>query len=176
MIDMPSVSPDETSGPDYAKYLTVDLGGYRLTKYKEMAGNEGMCFSATITKDGKDVLTVSNDGNGGNNRYSTYGAEYKALLAQANAWADYVGEPSPRFEVEDSFVEYLIECSALSRMRAVAFIDGDQNPFDPNDGRYFRTGAGVLRETVVRDLAKSPAHKSPRVWDKTTWRFEPVTR
>ena len=45
----------------------TNLGGYRLTKYREAGGRETTCFSAELTLNGATIATVRNDGNGGSN-------------------------------------------------------------------------------------------------------------
>jgi hypothetical protein len=48
-----------------------ELGGYQIKKIKVLrnAGMEGDAFTASIHRDGKEVLRVSNSGDGGPNRY-----------------------------------------------------------------------------------------------------------
>jgi hypothetical protein len=55
-----------------APYVPGTVGGYTIKNYKEhRAGREGGGYTATIYKDGKRVLLVSNEGNGGPDRVET---------------------------------------------------------------------------------------------------------
>lgn len=65
-----SLGADEQQ-PNDRPYVLGTLGGYSIKNMREhSAGMEGGGFTASLYKDGKRVLAVSNDGNGGSNRYA----------------------------------------------------------------------------------------------------------
>ena len=78
------------------------FGGYELRGYKSAGqGMEGTIWSATIYRDGKAVLTILNDGNGGSFRFTSkasgmphYSDEQKTFEAQALKFHPTLTDPS----------------------------------------------------------------------------------
>lgn len=67
--DKPQTAPEASLTPKPAR-KPGELGGFTVKGYKEhSAGMEGGGFTASIYRDGKRVIAVSNDGNGGSNLY-----------------------------------------------------------------------------------------------------------
>jgi len=62
---LPSGAPAKTA----AKRPAGRVGGYELKAYKGIQGREGQAFNVKLYKDGKHILNVRNDGNGGSNLY-----------------------------------------------------------------------------------------------------------
>ncbi|MFD6093405.1 hypothetical protein ACFWGN_14905 [Oerskovia sp. NPDC060338] len=147
----------------------TNLGGYRLTKYREAGGRETTCFSAELTLNGATIATVRNDGNGGSNFYwFKTPQERDAFFAFATTWN--AGTRLAGIEDEDEFVVYLSVVAAMNRQRKVAFVlDGDDFT---GTGEYRTFPARVTREEAVQALRALPySAQHPRVWDRDSAQF-----
>ena len=170
----------EDGTEDFSGLLTADLGGYRLKSFKEAGGEETLRFEAVLTKDGKDVLTVSNDGHGGAHRYAYDRTKdgFDEFVAFAEQWEQESGYPFGGTKVDpDSFINHLTLCATINRARSIAVIHDDMNPFDYRDGRYLSYKAPWdLRDALAGSLAahKDAKERNYRVWSRETWKFEPV--
>lgn len=165
---------------------TQSLGGYAITSYKEDGGEETARFTAILTKDGRKIAHVRNDGTGGDHRYSDLGTsigpkadrEHEVFLADiaefhafAKAWnADslYAG-----YGDSDQFINHLVEVAVLNRSRRVTYLLDDQDYF--RDGRAYAFPSTVTMEQALTALkAPKMAKRNPRVWDKEQSAFVPV--
>lgn len=151
--------------------------GYAITGYKQVMGRDGYAFQATLTLNGKKVLSVSNDGNGSSNDYRPLNADgYKTLAkdlsaaeAAANLWAAGT-EWEGYVEVIDLFVDELIEIARLNRKRSWVVMFDDEDYF--GDCTAFEASGNVPLARLLQDLSRPQnAARTPRVWDKTTSTF-----
>lgn len=108
-----------------------ELGGYQVKAHKVLrnVGMEGDGFTATVYRDGKAAFAVSNDGNGGDNRYSRVitanmpvetldEARAKAIECQEAiaAFNELAGKATgASFGPGDSFVALLVENASIER-------------------------------------------------------------
>jgi len=153
------------------------LGGYEITSYEEIAMGCGVAFTATITKDGKKVLTVENSGRGGCHTYGGVGsdwagwreaeAEFEAFAKEWNKNSGLAG-----FEDTDALVWHLIEVAALNQKRVVMFLLDDEDWFESGVGRSMK--AGVTYEQAYTYIAKTFPGRSARIWNKTLSEFVTV--
>lgn len=147
---------------------TTPLGGYAIKGYRANGGQETVAFTATLTRDGKPVASVRNDGTGGCNLFTFQ------VRDEAVRWAALANETFPdQFEPEDRLFERLHLTAQLNRARTVAFIYDGMDPFFGGDYLAFRSN--VTLEAAVRFLS-GPGHaqKNPRVWVKERSEFVPV--
>ena len=155
---------------------TTPLGGYALTSHKDEGGEETPRFTAYITKDGKKVIHVSNDGRGGSHHYRAVSDDWAAFRqheAQFNAFAtewnkdsEYAGH-----EDGDDLVYRLIDVAVLNRKRAV-FFELDTDDFF-NEGTARTLGAGVTYEQTLSHLRAQYGDRA-RIWNKQRCEFLPV--
>lgn len=149
---------------------TKPYGGYAIKGYRALGGEETVAFTATLTRDGKPVATVRNDGCGGSNLFR--------FLSSADwaPWSALAQEMFPgQFEPEDRLFERLHLIGQLNRARTVAFIYDGMDPFEDEDGRYRSFRQGVTFRDALRYLS-GPGHadKRPSVWVKDRSQFVPV--
>jgi hypothetical protein len=92
-----------------AKDEPSEMDRYSLRKYQEIEGQETRNFNAIILENGKPVLYVSNDGNGGCDDYRPYNYEkpdeMERFYASVRAWVTKFGYPD-MYEAEGSWVEW----------------------------------------------------------------------
>ena len=97
--------PQEPPGP---------MDRWMLKNYRkiERMSRETPAFTADIARDGKVVLHVSNDGNGGSNRYEPDANASYAVIKEFDtdvaAWWESVGGKS-KFEVETYWIDWNVE-------------------------------------------------------------------
>jgi len=90
------------------------VGGYNIKAYKSVQGREGDAFTCKLYKDGKAILEVSNDGNGGSNRYyptGGYSGDWKKAETEFHDFArEFNGEdPVEGYNQEgDVLMEYML--------------------------------------------------------------------
>jgi hypothetical protein len=166
---------------------TKPLGGYAVTSVKQHEGRDGVAFSAVITKDGKKIIHVRNEGCGGCNTYDMVGpfktpesslnaipafradlAEFEAFAASWNEGNEFAG-----IEDGDAFVEHLMSINDLSRMRRVVFLLDDQDYFDTGVASAFPAST-TYDQAVATLCSPQYAARNPRVWDKSRSEFVPV--
>jgi hypothetical protein len=80
-------------------------GGFSLSGVKTMAGMDGQAFNATIRQSGTPVGYVSNDGNGGSDRFSWNGKPFELAFLKLAAERF----PPKKPEVVDMADEFLVE-------------------------------------------------------------------
>lgn len=174
--------------PAAAAHPGRPYGGYALTRLREAGDEETLRFEAYLTKDGRKVAHVSNDGHGGAHRYGLTGRrsavndpararaehradleEFEAFAATWNAGTEFAG-----IEDGDQFVNHLVEVAVLSRKRVVIFLVDDQDYF--TDGLATTFPSGVTHDQAVTIL-RGPryANRNPRIWSKAIGDFIPVT-
>ena len=155
------------------------FGGYRLTKIRRMVGREGPAYSGVLTRDGRPVADVIQDGNGGPTliRFRagqrSEDAEHFTKLAQDLAGRTY--------EPDGVLVDRLATVEELNRKKAVVFVlDGD-DPFSEGDdfnrwGTYHQFKQGLGRDAAARHLTQPQFEgKNPKVWVPERAAFVPVS-
>ncbi|WAC50366.1 hypothetical protein [Frigoribacterium sp. SL97] len=112
------------------------LGPYELKNYKRhSAGMEGGGFTASLYRDGKRVVAVSNDGNGGSHRYVSVTGDHSEVTkfqAFANKALELGGDDS-----EDLLIENMAYLTDIEKLAA-------KNGWDRDE---------VLEENLVADSA-----------------------
>lgn len=148
---------------------TKASGGYALSGYTSMRGDETIAFRATLTLDGRALGEVSNDGRGGSNLYRlTDPAARKAFLAFATALTP------ESFEPDDALIERLIVIRTLNRSHCVAFLLEGDDPFVK--GTYHTFQATTSFADAVDHLVHWPRTGSfvPSIWVNDRSEFVPV--
>jgi hypothetical protein len=137
--------------------------GYRATKIQEWDGREGMGFNMTLTRDGKEVGTITNEGRGGIdsshfvNRDESYAFHQRAQLLTAET-----------FEPEGEVSIALRTAAEMSRKRSVPVVfDGD----DFYKGGSYRNASvpkGWTRDEYIKALGKHEGNRAKgiKIWDK----------
>lgn len=153
-----------------ATATTKPYGGFAITGYREHGGEETIAFTATLTRDGKPVASVRNDGRGGCNLFAFQVRE------AGDAWTALARASFPdEFEPEDRLFERLHLVGQLNRARTVAFIVDGMDPFTP-PGHYRSYRKDVTFEDALRFLSGPGfAGMNPKVWVKARSEFVPVT-
>lgn len=150
----------------------VTYNGYRLKNYHEAGGDETVRFEAILTKDGKDIAVVSNDGYGGSHRYDTFAGmtgalkEFEEFAKQWRADSQYAG-----FEDGDRLVDHLAEMILLSRKRGVLFLFDDEDFVNDGQCRVLSIPAGATRERLIAALKAEYPERNVRVFDKKSLDF-----
>lgn len=148
---------------------TQPYGGFAITGYRAHGGEETVAFTATLTRYGKPVASVRNDGCGGCNLF-TFQDRDASDAWRALAHETFRGE----FEPEDHLFGRLHLVAILNRARTVAFVVDGMDPFV--DGRYRSYRKDVTFEEALRHLTGPGfASLNPKVWVKTRSEFVPAT-
>lgn len=89
---------------------------YEIKNYKELQGHDGPMFTCSLYKDGKRIAGVSNDGNGGQNRYDFELENRKALEEEFNAHAEsqppYIAQDGSTWDCDaDLFISRLLDAA-----------------------------------------------------------------
>jgi hypothetical protein len=147
----------DTSGP-LDKY-----DGYRATKIQEWDGRDGMGFNMTLTRDGKKVGDITNEGSGGSdsshfvNRDESYAFHQRVQLLTAET-----------FEPDNQVSIALRTAAEMSRKRSVPVVfDGD----DFYKGGSYRNAPvpkGWTRDEYIKALGKHEGNRAKgiKIWDK----------
>ena len=103
--------PHTDAAVELAPVGRTSFGGYELRGYKTVGnGMEGRIWSATIYRDGKPVLTVLDEGNGGEMRWTSKATGMAHRSPELDAIRAQAAEFFPEFAAfgsEDVFAETL---------------------------------------------------------------------
>ena len=107
--DKPQSAPEASLASPAAKPRKPgQLGAYEIKGFRNLPiGREGGAFTASIYRDGKRVLTVENNGDGGSNVYTDLGSGMRHFGAEIDMFKDFAAKATPEqeYEPEDSLVE-----------------------------------------------------------------------
>ena len=118
-------SEKDHSAPEGAlpnPYVPGTLGGYGIKTYRaHRAGSEGGGFTAGLYREGKRVLNVSNDGNGGSNLYRSVSGAGPNEQAAFNAVARrIIGSGGDGYFDPDQAVELILKVGQIQRFADAA--------------------------------------------------------
>lgn len=139
---------------------------FTVAKYKHLETANGVAYTCDLLKDGKKVAKVSQEGNGGCNRY------YFDDRAEETAYFEHAAEVTGEtFEPQDLLTERLITVLEYSRMQSPPFVfEGD----NPEMGEVRKVRGRATFDQVKELLVTRYADKKPRLFDKSTGEFVPV--
>lgn len=147
---------------------------FAFTKMKDFAGREGMGYSATVTRNGKAVGEVVDEGNGGAPYLRLMPEDRKAFLAEGEAF-DAAFNPETE-SVEETYCSVLSLAAAIAKKRNPVLMSDD---VDLSSGEFMQMNQKVSDPAVLAKFLLSErsgmADKNPHVWVKAENRFVPAT-
>lgn len=145
---------------------------FAFTSLKEFDGLEGYGFSATVTRNGKKVGEVVDEGNGGAPYLRLGPDDQTAFHAEA---ASFHPADVADWSREENYVTILAFAAQINRKRAVC-VAVDKHSL--SDGEFIAiTGGSKDPADVARYLlgpTSGVAGENPKVWVKTEGRFVPA--
>ncbi|MPV50131.1 hypothetical protein GCG21_08955 [Pseudactinotalea sp. HY160] len=146
-------------------------GGYRLTKFKQMAG--GRAFEGDISRDGRKVGSLRQSGNGGVTHFMFGDPAERARFMSAAA------EKYPdAFEPDEDLAGRLAQVADLNRKRSwLIQLDSGEDFFDldPCDAYVHTMSPEVPREAVLWELSRwTYDGRHARLWDRDRGVFVPI--
>lgn len=137
--------------------------GYRVTKVHERMGHEGMSFDCVLTRNGKEVGEVSNDGNGGQDMSHFKDRDEKdRFLSRSMLLTD------TDFEPESFVVADMLGAAELNRRKSIPFLMGDDDFKKDGACKLYPIPKGQSREDCLKDIAKAytGTGENVRLWDR----------
>lgn len=128
---------------------------------------DGLAFSGTLTRDGREVARVQQDGRGGVTRVRwEQGPDSQDARDFAEVSALATGED---FEPQEEMFNRLIIVDTLNRKRATVYqLDDDVW----TEGQFRQAATKFSRQQVIDTLrAPDMAGRNPRVWDRDAGDF-----
>lgn len=161
-----SDTPEGGYDPDGRNYKYARTAGpYALTQIRRGGGYETERFTATLTKNGKRIGVVDNDGYGGSNVYFEFTRED---MDDFVAFAHAVTAPDAIGAV-DRVIDRLLTIDAMNRKRTTIFVlPGDD--FWAT-GQYRQVGGSSKADKASVKAWLDKTHPDALVWDKTVSDF-----
>lgn len=153
----------------YDAALSADRS-FAFTSMKTFNGREGEGYSATVTRDGKKVGEVVDEGNGGAPYLRLMHADREAFLAEAQSFFTDADE----WMAEETYCSILSMAADINRKRAIVVATSRRGQ-RLGDGVYLAITGGEKALSVVARYLLSPksgvADSEPRIWVKAQGRF-----
>ena len=147
---------------------------FAFTKHKEFVGRDGMGYSATVTRNGKAVGEITDEGNGGAPKLRLLRDDMDAFLAEGETF-DAAFNPETD-SIEETYCRVLSLAAAIAKKRNPVLISDDVNL---GDGEFMQMNQKVSDPAVLAKFLLSDrsgmADKNPAVWVKAENRFVPAT-
>lgn len=164
--------------PTTPKPTPAPHGGYSLPAVRKAGGEETLRWQACLTKDGKKVVHVSNDGYGGSDRCGLAGgrtavtdplqahAEHRAAMQEFEAFAT-ARNAGHRARVSRPATSSSDGCSTSTGSTACAWCRSSSTATNPWHGDVW-TLRGASREETLATLG-TPAYaaRQSKVWSRT---------
>lgn len=163
---------DAVTNDAYDKALSSDRV-FAFTSLKSFYGRDSEGYSATVTRDGKKIGTVVDEGNGGAPFLQITPADFKAFMVEARSFFSATEPLSDSF-IEETYCAILSMAATINRKRAIIASsnrDGDRL----GDGVYMTiTGGSKDLVNVAAYLLSDKsgvASDEPRLWVKAQTKF-----
>ena len=157
--------------PAFEQHTVDRFDGYRTTKLHERMGREGMSFDCVVTRSGKPVGHVENDGNGGpDSHYFEKMAEKNAFLARTKLLT------TETFEPEGYVVNDMNAAFTIGRKKGICITFAGDNFAETGSFRVFSPNPGETRAQALNAIRNDPrfADKGMQIWDKDAADFIPI--
>lgn len=145
---------------------------FAFAAVKEFSGRDGTGYSANVTRNGKKVGEVVDEGNGGAPYLRLDRDEHTAFLAEGRT---FYGDDAVEWHVEEGYPSILVMAADIARKRSTC-VTADSTPLGNGEYMTLKGGNTDPKAVAVYLLsAKSGlADQNPKIWVKAQGRFVPA--